>query len=287
MNKRVIINADDFGLCTGVNSAVARAHTNGVLTSTTIMANMPAAGEAVELAKKLPGLGVGVHLNVFEGRALSENPCVKCLLDADGKFWMSAARLSLLSIAKSKIRDALKAEFAAQIKWLIDNGLKPTHLDSHKHIHSFPVIYTVVCRLARQFGIPAIRFVFEPKEVCREPWPMPARGGKKRAAIMRFTAGINRLQDSSFFKTKAILGIAHTGRIDIDFFEAAASHNFMEVVEIMTHPGYSEGIDACRTRLVEEREKELEALCSEKAKQLFKDAAIELVNYGEILSDQD
>lgn len=67
MDKRIIINADDFGLCRGVNKAVVQAYNNGVLTSTTIMANMPDAGQAVHLAKKLPGLGVGVHLNIFEG----------------------------------------------------------------------------------------------------------------------------------------------------------------------------------------------------------------------------
>jgi len=86
MDRRVIINADDFGLCDGVNKAVAQAHTDGVLTSATIMANMPAADEAVKIAKKLPNLGVGVHLNLTEGRPLSKDTSIGRLLDTDGQF---------------------------------------------------------------------------------------------------------------------------------------------------------------------------------------------------------
>ena len=68
MERKIIINADDFGLCDGVNRAVVQAHTQGILTSTTIMANMPAAPQAIELARQLPTLGVGVHLNLSEGK---------------------------------------------------------------------------------------------------------------------------------------------------------------------------------------------------------------------------
>jgi len=284
MGKKLIINADDFGLCKGVNKAVAQAHTSGVLTSTTLMSNMPAADEAVNIAKNLPDLGVGVHLNVSEGRPLSDDPCIDCLLDADGQFALSLFKLSLLSACTRKIRNAVESEFAAQIEWSIDNGIKPTHLDSHKHIHSFPAIFSVVCRLACRFAIPAIRFTFEPIELCRAPWPVPAPGGKRKAGLIRPLARINRLQNPILLKTRAVLGIAHTGNIDVDFFKAVALYNSIEVVEIMTHPGYSDGLDARRTRLIEQRKLELEALCSEKTKQYLKDADIELVNYATLRS---
>ena len=77
MDKRLVINADDFGLCDGVNRAVAQAHTDGVLTSTTLMANMPAAEEAVKIAKEMPSLGVGIHLNLTEGPPVSKDQSVK------------------------------------------------------------------------------------------------------------------------------------------------------------------------------------------------------------------
>ncbi len=84
MEQRLIINADDFGLCESVNKGIVEAHTKGVLTSTTIMANMPAAEQAVELAKNLPTLGVGVHLNLTNGKPLCQDNTVKLILNARG-----------------------------------------------------------------------------------------------------------------------------------------------------------------------------------------------------------
>ena len=282
MNKRIIINADDFGLCEGVNKAVAQAHTEGVLTSATIMAGMPAADEAVEIAKQLPSLGVGVHLDLFDGRALSKDSCADCLLDADGEFACSSAKLSLLSIGVHKIRNAIRAELAAQIQWVIDKGLKPTHLDSHRHIHSFPAIFPMVCELARRFEIGAVRFTFEPREVSQMPWPLPSEGGRKKAGKTRILAKINRLQDRYFLKTDALFGVAHVGKIDVNFFRAVTLYNSAATAEVMTHPGLPEGLDSSKTSLTGQRTVELEALCSERTKQYFKDAGIELVHYGQL-----
>ena len=282
MDKRIIINADDFGLCDGVNKAVAQAHTDGVLTSATIMANMPAADEAVKIARQLPTLGVGVHLNLFEGRPISKDTCINCLLDADGQFAYSPAKLSLLSIAGHKVRKAIATELAAQIQWVIDNDLAPTHLDSHKHIHSFPAIFPIVCDLARRFEIAAVRWPFEPKELSRMPWPLPSEGGRKRAGLIRTMAKINRMQNSRLLKTNALLGVAHTGKIDVNFFKAVALYNSARTCEVMTHPGFEDGLDSGKTRLLHQRKVELDALCSERTKQYFKDAGIELVHYGQL-----
>jgi len=282
MEKRIIINADDFGLSEGVNKAVVQAHTDGVLTSATIMANMPAAEEAVEMAKKLPTLGVGVHLNLTEGQPLSKEADVQTLLDASGKFACSPTKLAFFSLAGAKRRSAIRTELAAQIQSVVDKGLKPTHLDSHKHIHSFPTIFSIVCELARRFGIPAIRWPFEPKELSRMPWPLPGQGGKKRAGLIRTMAKINYVQNSAFLKNDALLGVAHTGRIDVSFFRAVALYNSAPTAEVMTHPGLTDGLDPAKTRLVQQRKVELQALCSEKTKQYFKDAGIKLVHYGQL-----
>jgi hopanoid biosynthesis associated protein HpnK len=282
MVKRIIINADDFGISSGVNKAVAQAHTNGVLTSATIMANMPAAEEAVKIAKQMPDLGVGVHLNLFEGKPLSKDSDIDCLLDDNGDFALTPAKLSLLSIARGKIRKAIRAELAAQIQWVIDNGLKPTHLDSHKHIHSFPPIFPMVCGLARRFEIPAIRFTLEPKQLLAMPWPLPSEGGRKRAKGLRVMAKINRIQNSDFLKTDCLLGIAHTGKIDVNFFKAVALYSSAATAEVMTHPGLEDGSNQSQIRHLNQRKVEFEALCSERTKQYFKDSAIKLVHYGQL-----
>jgi hopanoid biosynthesis associated protein HpnK len=282
MDKRIIINADDFGLCEPVNKAVAQAHTAGVLTSATIMANMPAADEAVKIAKKLPALGVGVHLNLSEGAPVSKDSSIACLLNSDGEFALSAFKLSVLSIGGHKIRNAIRTELAAQIQWVLDKGLAPTHLDSHKHIHSLPPIFPIVCELARRFKIGAIRFTFEPKELCRMPWPLPAEGGRQNAARTRIMAKINRLQDSRFLKTDALLGIAHKGKLDVSFFKALTLYASAQTAEVMTHPGLADTAGPDETKLQHQQRLELEALCSERTKQYFTDSAIKLLHYGNL-----
>jgi len=282
MEKRIIINADDFGLCDGVNKAVVQAHRDGVVTSATIMANMPAAAEAVEKAKKLPGLGVGVHLNLTKGKPLSQEAGLAALLDKEGNFFRSVSRVLFFTLAGRKIRNAIRAELAAQIQWVIEGGIRPTHLDSHKHFHTLPHIFSMVCRLAQHFAIPAVRFTFEPKQVSTIPWPLPAAGLRKKARLFRVMARINRMQNRDFLKTDAIVGIAHFGKIDVNFFRSAALYTPAETVEVMTHPGLSDGPQAGQNGLDNHRKTELEALCSEKTKQYFKDAGIKLVHYGQL-----
>ena len=282
MEHRLIINADDFGLCESVNKGIVEAHTKGVLTSTTLMANMPAADQAVDLAKNLPALGLGVHLNLTAGKPVCRDAILNCLLNAEGDFALSPGKLALASLITGKVRTAIETELAFQIQWLIDRGIKPTHLDSHKHFHSFPTIFPIVCRLAKRFGISAIRYTFEPKQVCHLPWPLTDRESRKRASLVRTMAKINRWQNPSLFKTDALLGAAHTGNINVNFFKAVSLYNTASTAEVMTHPGYTYDLDATRTRLVKQREIELEALCSEKTRQYFRNAGIKLVHYGQL-----
>jgi predicted glycoside hydrolase/deacetylase ChbG (UPF0249 family) len=282
MGKRLVINADDFGLCQGVNKGIIEAHTKGVLTSATIMTNMPAAKEAAELAKKTPALGVGVHLNLTNGKPVCKDAIIECLLDDGGNFKLKPGKLAIMSVLIGKVKAAIETELAAQIQWLIERGVKPTHLDSHKHVHGFPTIFPIVCRLAKRFGIPAIRFTYEPKQVCLPPWPVTIREDRKRAFGVRTMAKINRLQNRSFFKTDALLGVAHTGNINVNFFRAVSLYNAAATAEVMTHPGYIYDLDTSTTRLVKQRQIELEALCSEKTKQYLKDVGIKLVHYGQL-----
>lgn len=158
----------------------------------------------------------------------------------------------------------------------------PTHLDSHKHIHSHPVIFSIVCQLAEFFKIDAVRWTFEPKEISHAPWPTPAEDGRKKARIIRIMARINSLQNSKLLKNKIFLGIAHTGKIDIDFLRAVGLYNRSAITELMTHPGLPEGLDASKTRLVYQRQAELQAICDERAKRYFRDSGIKLIHYGNV-----
>lgn len=282
MGSRVIINSDDFGLCSGINRAVKQAHTTGVLSSATIMSGMPGADEAVRLAKEMPELGIGVHLNLLESRPVSKDKRIEVLLDSKGEFVFSAVKLAIMSALSKAVRNAIEIELAAQVEWLIDKGISPTHLDSHKHIHAFPWIYPIVVRLAERFNIAAIRWPFEPKRISGSDWPSPTKGGIMRARIVRTMAKINRRQNDKFIRNDMFLGVAHTGRIDTDFWRKVSKNSFRGLVEVMTHPGFAEGLNPAKTRLIEQRQIELEALCSEQTKKLLADANIELVHYGKL-----
>ena len=282
MNKKVIINADDFGLCEGVNKAIAMAYTKGVLTSATIMANTYSSDEAVKLAKSMPNLGVGIHLNLTEGSPISKDSQVKCLSNKNSEFVFNPGKLFFLSMLSSKIREAVRLELDAQVQWLIKKELRPTHIDSHKHIHTIPAIFKIVTGLAEKYDIPVIRWPIERQKFTSGYWPDPDIKGLIRSKIIRLLARINKLQNPRYFKTDGFLGIAHTGQINVSFFRSVSLQNSASVLEIMTHPGFTEGLNPAKTRLLEQREIELDALCSERTKLYFEKAGIELVHYGQL-----
>lgn len=153
--RKIIVNADDFGMSAEGNRAIVEAFGNGMISSTTVMTNMPGFDEACELAHRYRFFGkVGVHLNLTSGYPLSA-PIQRCprLCDDSGKF-RSRQTLFLLSMDE---RLAVETEIAAQIRACLDRGLVPTHLDSHHHVHTEWAIGTSVIAVARRYGIKAIR----------------------------------------------------------------------------------------------------------------------------------
>ena len=93
------------------------------------------------------------------------------LLNDAGQFKYSAYKLAFKTLTNKKILKAVQVELAAQIASIIGRGIKPTHLDSHKHFHCFPPVYKIVCSLAADFNIRAIRWPWEPETVCCGDWP--------------------------------------------------------------------------------------------------------------------
>ncbi|HPS55295.1 MAG TPA: ChbG/HpnK family deacetylase [Sedimentisphaerales bacterium] len=282
MSRKFIINADDFGLCEGVNRAVFKAHTEGVLTSATIMTNTAGSDDAVKLSKSMPSLGVGIHLNLTEGIPITKNNQIKKLTGSSGEFALSPGKLFFLSMLNPKIKETIKSELEAQIQWLVERDIKPTHIDSHKHIHTIPAIFKIVIELAEKYDISAIRLPIEHSKFQRGYWPKSSKKGKVRSKIISSLAKFNKLQNSKYFKTDAFLGIAHTGQINLALFRAVSLRSSISVIEIMTHPGFTEGLDPAKTRLLQQREDELNTLCSEQVRLYFEKAGIELIHYGQL-----
>lgn len=154
--KRLIVNADDFGLSPGVNRGVAESFRKGVLTSATLMANTPGFEDAVRIARNEKRLAVGVHLNIVRGTPVSGPSRLKTLTKPDNSF------IGLTELFKRILLDRLdieevRTELRAQIKKVIGAGIRPTHFDSHRHFHSYPLLMEVVRDLCVEFGISRVR----------------------------------------------------------------------------------------------------------------------------------
>ena len=163
----IIVNADDFGLSSSVNAAIVESFRRGWISSTTLMANMPAFDEAVALAKqhRLDGR-IGVHLTLTEGTALT-GPIRQCrrLCGADGKL---RTRPRDVFIASKTEVSAISTELRAQLRACLDSGLVPSHLDSHHHVHTSWAVGRVVMALAQEFGVPFVRLAHNAGRISRK-----------------------------------------------------------------------------------------------------------------------
>jgi chitin disaccharide deacetylase len=144
---KLIVNADDFGYSRGINYGIIDAHKNGVVNSATMMMNMPGVSHAVELAKENPSLQVGIHLVLTCGKPLLND--VPTLTNESGNF---KSRREFFE-DKNISLDELEREWTAQIEKFLESGLKPTHFDSHHHVHTVPEFLPVVQKLARKYNL--------------------------------------------------------------------------------------------------------------------------------------
>lgn len=158
--KKLIINADDFGYCKGVNYGIIEAYKNGILTSTTMMANMPGFEQALELHEQYPGLGIGIHLTLTTGRPILSN--LKTIVDAEGNFRNQAYYKGSFIIDQQEIYD----EWKAQIEKILATGIKPTHVDTHHHANLFSDFNDIYLKLADEYQLP-VRNNFNNKEHTR------------------------------------------------------------------------------------------------------------------------
>jgi chitin disaccharide deacetylase len=270
--KRLIVNADDFGFTPDVNRGIVAAHRDGILTASTLMANGESFDDAVRLARDTPSLDVGCHLVLISGRSL---------LPPYAPLPASAPEL-LRALAARRIR--VYDELAAQVRKILAAGVKPTHLDTHKHTHLAPPVLDAVARIAEEFEI---RWV-------RRPFDIPltkARGGVPwlEGVLKQATSNGLRVLRGRFHRvlarhgcrtTEHFAGFQLTGRFRA--FELAQLIRELPagLTEFMCHPGYcGEELRHARTRLKESRERELEALLAPEVRAALVGAGVELVNY--------
>ena len=263
------VNADDFGFTRDVNSGIVAAHTDGILTSTTLMANGSAFDDAVRLARDVPTLDIGVHFVLVGGNSL---------LEPARPFPDSVPELiQAILLRRIHVYDELRV----QILRIVDAGLRPTHVDTHKHTHLFPPVLDAVARLAEEFGVAWVRRPFDlpitgsPTEI---PWTKRAISRVFRSVRGQFHAKLARHHCRT---TDWFAGFQFTGRLHSEDVIHLLRHLPEGTTEFMVHPGHcGEELMAAKTRLKGSRAVELKALVDPRVSEAVRAAGIALTPYS-------
>jgi hopanoid biosynthesis associated protein HpnK len=285
MTIYAILNADDFGLSPGINRGIIEAHSDGILTSASLMAAGDAFEEAVAFAHAFPSLSLGVHLTLVEGRSVLPPEKVPSLVTSDGRFCQSLGMFLLKwLIGQIRIKD-VEQELAAQIEKTIDHKVRIDKLDTHMHVHLLPGIFQVVQALARLYGIKALRL---PRERIVEWRNYPRLVGLWRRAALSSLAALRARQIAAagLFHSDHFAGIAESGHLTEEDLLRLLRSLKPGLTEIMVHPGFGDSVlDGWSMSRRYQRERELMGLTSPRVKALVKRSQIKLVTYPEVLKE--
>lgn len=286
--KELIINADDFGMTSGINQGIIRAHRNGTLTSATLMANASAFEDAVALALGNPRLGVGCHLVLVGGRSVSPPEQVRSLVGDDGFLPQTLATfVARVSAGLIRRRD-IERELRAQIEKTRAAGIEPSHLDTHKHTHAHPRVMQALARVASDMGIRRVR---KPFESLRDAWAATnaerSGGGAPLIAVAASQISAPSFRSISrkydLRSPEHFLGVAMTGRMSSAVVRRMIDTLLEGATEMMFHPGvYDSDLVAADSRLQRERETELQTLLDPELKATLDKQGIRLISYREL-----
>lgn len=267
--RQLIVNADDFGFARDVNRGIIEAHTSGILTATTLMANGAAFDDAVGLARGHPSLDIGCHLVMVQGPSLARR----------GVDLPSSIPQLIRQVLSKKIDPY--AELRPQIAKVLDAGLRPLHLDTHKHTHLWPSVLDAVARLSEEFRIPWVRRPFDlPLSAGGVPWTKRAISRGLSSMRKQFHS---KLRAHGCRTTDHFAGFQITGRYRAAELAALIRSLPPGLTEFMCHPGLcTDELRGCATRLKESREQELQALTSAEVRHAIAESGVCPVRFTEL-----
>lgn len=283
--KELIVNADDFGLSSGVNRAVLRAWEEGILTGASIMPGGKGFQEAARIAREHRGLQVGLHLTLVQGRAVLEQPGFPSLTDADGEFGNDPVLSGMRYFFLRPLRKRLYAEIEAQIVSCRDAGIELSHVDGHLNIHMHPVVFDILCVLMPKHGIKSFR-------LSRESLPANLAIDRRRVAgkcaeafifsrLARHCRG--RLDRLGIRYASEVKGLYNSGRMTEEYLLQLLERVGEGVTEIYFHPGCRPCEELDRWMPGYRHDEELAALTSAEVAAKLKRLGIRLRNYrGEV-----
>jgi hopanoid biosynthesis associated protein HpnK len=264
--------ADDFGRSTSVNLAVGDACDRGILTAASIMSAGDAFEEAVQIARERPGLSVGLHATLCDGRAVLPHSQIPALTNREGFFERNPAK-AWLRYTRPGLRGQMEMEIEAQFSRLQNAGIQPSHVDCHHHLHMHPFVLEVLCRQASRRGIRWVRMPRESFAVILAARPagrgiMPFLEWATFGALAPYNRRIIRKYRMSV--AGRVFGLSRTGSIDEQYLLAILERAAAGDAEIFFHPDAS----------TEAGRRELAALTAPAVRQRLISLGISLTGYG-------
>ncbi len=270
--RRLIVNADDFGLSSSVNQAVIRAHNEGILTTASLMVNEPGFEEAVALARQNPRLGVGLHLTLSHGHAALPPEKIPGLVNERGEFSNDPTATGMRYFMRRELHGPLRREIRAQFDKFRATGLTLDHVNGHLHFHLHPTIFRIVMETAELFGVRRMRLT-------RDPFWLNARLAPGRwlyrgshafiyCCLSRRARGV--LQKNGIRHTRKVFGLLQNALVDEAFVLKLLPALPAGDSELYSHPS------------LDEFKHEFDALISERVKAAVRERKIALIRYQDL-----
>jgi len=229
MVRRVIFNADDYGRCAEINAATEELIDAGRLRDVSVLANGPAWETSVAFLLARPHVSAGAHLNVVEGRPVSQTSEVRWLTDANGQFVGLRGLMLRWFRHPRAVSRAVESEWRAQMERLRLAGLRLWHADSHQHLHAFPPAWRCAVKLCQEYGLPSLRLPRERNELALRRAGAIALNAS--LAVGRLSAANNGKRHNDHF-----LGFKRAGAYGIEELVGDLRHLSPGVTEIALHP---------------------------------------------------
>lgn len=278
--KRIIVNADDFGRHELINRAVERAFNSGCLKSATLMAGGVAFDDAVKLAKKISGLGVGIHFTLANGNPILPPNEIPSLVTEEGIFHADYVKFIKRYLSGKISLAEVRSELAAQLEKISRAGLTPTHVDSHQHLHHVPGIVEIVLDLAAASGIKAMR-VANTKIFDGELDSVGKFVGRLGlGSLAKFAA--HAAHKKNFATPEHFAGIVAGESVSENFMLKLIENLRVGTTEVMLHPGIDNKIlqDFCEWD--HDFEEELAAVTSPRVLNLLAEKNISAINFADL-----
>ncbi len=236
--RALIITADDFGFSPAVNEAVEDAHVRGVLGTASLMVGARAATDALERARRLPGLSVGLHIVLAGSWPVSPLPEIPELVGADGRLSSRLFAAGMNYFFRPSVKQQLEREVRAQFELFREYGLELDHVNCHKHLHLNPAVFDIILKVGADYGLRAVRFPYEPVLVsCRASRKGKARKIASWLFLLPWTVLLRRkIRAAKVLCNDYVFGLGDTGRMELSRALLYLEHLPQGVSEMYFHP---------------------------------------------------